>query len=67
MEGKIITKRDTKADFIHLAPSSKSFPGERRSTFFSSRYIRIASGLIHNGFAGPRVLGGAGQSKQGIE
>ena len=64
---KTITKRDTKADFIHLTARSKSLGGERRSTLLSSLYFRIASELIHNGFAGPRVLGGAGRSKQGIE
>lgn len=58
MEGKTITKRDTEADFIHLALRSKSFLGEQRSTLLSSLYFRIASELIHNGFAGPRVLGG---------
>lgn len=41
-----------------LHPEVNLFEGKRRSTLLSSLYFRIASELIHNGFAGPRVLGG---------
>lgn len=57
-EEKTITKRDTKADFIHLAtPEVNLFP--------PPLYSRIASELIHNGVADPRVLGGpAGANRE---
>lgn len=59
---KTITKRDTKVDFIHLVPWSKSFGGKRRSTFYSW----IASELIHNGLAGRAEGAGCGK-RRGIE
>lgn len=58
---KTITNRDTKADFIHLAtPEVNLFEGEIHTPPPPTPplYFRIASELIHNGFADPRVLGG---------